>query len=360
MNYIKIKRNTFRLFLFGFAVAGFVFFAVFVAMQFGWLNVRGSVSQRNSYFNMNKNAKSEINTNSSISSNLEIVCKINVLNKYAPLTSINIYKNLSRGVSDEFINKMIEVASGRFANDYSYKKDMAECRNYISGNQEFNMPSTAYYWADTDQWNLMKEVFIRDQDIIKKAAKDSGVSPRFLMSGVIGEQFRFFNNSRETFKSYFEPLKILASMSKVSFGIAGLKPKTVGLIEGYLKDKNSAYYLGPEMEHIVDYKDGVDIESERMNRITDSKDPYYSYLYVGLFMKQIMTQWQSAGFDLSKRPEILATLYNLGYYYSVPKENPEIGGAVININNVNYTFGDIAYEFYYSGELSDIFPIGVQ
>jgi hypothetical protein len=180
------------------------------------------------------------------------------------------------------------------------------------------------------------------------------------LSAVIGEQFRFFGNRRESFKSYFEPLKILASLSNTSFGIAGFKPKTIGIIEDNLKNKNSIFYLGPEMEHIVDYKDGVDVLSERMNRITDAKNPYYSYLYVGLYMKQIITQWQKSGFDIKNRPEILATLYNLGFYYSNPKENPQSGGATIKINEIDYIFGDLAYEFYYSGELSDIYPIEVQ
>lgn len=356
MNYRKIKRNAFRIILFGFATAGFIFFAVYVAMQFGWLNVRGSVSQRNSYFNINKKNKTENNT----TNNFEIVCKINVLNKYAPLTSVNIYKTLTSGASDEIINKMIEVASIRFNNDFSYRGDMDNCRNSILTTQEFNMPISAYNWADTDQWTLMKEVFTRDEVVIKKAAKDAHISPRFILSGVIGEQFRFFNNRRESFKSYFEPLKILASLSNTSFGIAGLKPKTVGIIEDNLKNKNSSFYLGQDMEHIVDYKDGVDFESERMNRITNAKDPYYSYLYVGLYMKEIIAQWQKAGYDINNRPEILGTLYNLGFYFSIPKENPEVGGSVININNVDYTFGDIAYEFYYSGELSGIYPIEVQ
>ena len=124
-----------------------------------------------------------------------------------------------------------------------------------------------------------------------------------------------------------------------------------------LKNSKSPFYLGSSFEHIVDHKYGVDIETERMNRITNTKDPYYSYLYVGLFMKQIIGQWQKAGFDISNRPEILATLYNLGFYFSVPKENPMPGGSIITVNDVDYTFGDLAYEFYYSGELSDIFPI---
>lgn len=356
INFKKIKRNIFRAFLYGFAFAGIIFFFVYIAMQYGWLNVKGSVSERNSYFNL-KNKSEKINDNTN---NLEIICQINVLGKYAPLTSINIYKNLTKGVNNEILLVMLNSASRRFTNDYSFNAEMNNCKYSNNQTQILNIPKTAYGWADTDQWALMKEVFTRDQEIIKKAAEDAQISPRLILGGIIGEQFRFFNNRRESFKSYFEPLKILASLSNTSFGIAGLKPKTVGIIEDNLKNKNSIYYLGPELEHIVDYKSGTDIEIERMNRITNAKDPYYPYLYVGLFMKQIIAQWQKNGHDISNRPEVLATLYNLGFYYSIPKENPQAGGSVININNKDYTFGDIAYEFYYSGELSDIFPIEVQ
>jgi len=356
IDYKKIKRNFFRIFLFGFAAVGIVFVFIYFAMQFGWLNVRGSVSDRNSYFNVNKNSLIKNTTDS----NIEIVCEINVLNKYAPLTSVNIYKTLTRGANDEILKKMIESASRRFENNYSYIKEINYCKNSNYGIQKLNMPISAYAWADTDQWALMKEVFTRDQEVIKKAATDAKISPRLILSSVIGEQFRFFNNRRESFKSYFEPLKILASLSNTSFGIAGLKPKTVGIIEDNLKNKNSPFYLGLDMEHVVDYVGDVDIETERMNRITNSKDPYYSYLYAGLYMKEIIAQWNKAGYDISNRPEILATLYNLGFYYSVPKENPSVGGTIININDTDYTFGDIAYEFFYSGELSDIYPIAVQ
>lgn len=287
MNFSKIKRNIFRIFLYGFACIGFFFFVVYIGMKFGWFNVRGSVSQRNSYFDLNNKTRLENNN------------------------------GIVKGVAN-------------------------------------------YAWASTDQWALMREVFTRDQEVINRAARDAGISPRLILCGVIGEQFRFFNNRRDSFKSYFEPLKILASLSNTSFGIAGLKPKTIGQIEDNLKNNNSVFYLGENMENVVDHEEGVDIELDRMNRITNSKDPYYSYLYVGLYMREIIAQWQRSGYDIGHRPEILATLYNLGFYYSIPKENPMAGGSVININNVDYTFGDIAYEFYYSDELSDIYPIDVQ
>lgn len=356
INFKKIKRNTFRVIFSGLAGIGVVFVAVYFAMQFGWLNVKGSISQRNSYFNINKNVTSKNNNED----NLGIICKINVVSKYAPLTSINIYKNLTANKSDFIINKMIDAASVRFTNDATFNKDINNCKNSDFLQQDINLPISAYNWADTDEWALMKEVFARDQEVINKAAKDAGVSSRLILSSVIGEQFRFFTSRRESFKSYFEPLKILASLSNTSYGIAGLKPKTIGQIEDNLKNPNSPYYLGPTMEHIVDHNPGIDIETDRMNRITDTKNPYYPYLYVGLYLKEVMTQWQKSGYDISNRPEILATLYNLGFYYSVPKENPEVGGTVITIDNVIYTFGDLAYEFYYSGEISDIFPIDVK
>ena len=272
MNKLNIKNGgvVFRLLLFIFAIIGLIFVFVFIAMQFNLLNVKGSVSQRNSYFDIKR-----INKQESINS-LETICKINVLGKYAPFTAVNIYKAHNLGVDDALLGQMINVASNRFLGIASFSKNMESCVG--KNNVTINIPMTAYAWADTDQWNLMKEVFTRDQEVIKKAAKDAQISPRLILASVIGEQFRFFNNRRESFKGYFEPLKILASLSKVSFGIAGIKPKTVNQIEEHLKNENSPFYLGKDMEHILDYPIGADIETEQMNRITNTKDPYYSYL----------------------------------------------------------------------------------
>jgi hypothetical protein len=86
------------------------------------------------------------------------------------------------------------------------------------------------------------------------------------------------------------------------------------------------------------------------------RNHYYSYLYAAAIVKQIRQQWKRSGYDISDRPEILATLYNVGYYASIPKPDPSVGGSTIVINEKNYTFGALAYEFYYSGELAEYFP----
>ena len=74
------------------------------------------------------------------------------------------------------------------------------------------------------------------------------------------------------------------------------------------------------------------------------------------FLKQMKMQWQRAGYPIDERPEILASLFNLGYQRSKPKKNPSVGGSTFKIHDTDYTFGAVAFEFYYSGELSDVFP----
>ena len=176
---------------------------------------------------------------------------------------------------------------------------------------------------------------------------------------MISEQFRFFTSNRESFKRYFEPLKILGNGTKFSYGVAGVKIETAQQIENYLRDSKSQFYLGPAYEHVFDAKT-EDADAERLARLTDTKDHYYSYFYTAIFLKQIMSQWQNAGYPINDRPEVLATLFNIGFYKSAPKADPEVGGSTIVINDREYTFGGLSYEFYYSGELSDIFPIGVE
>jgi hypothetical protein len=60
--------------------------------------------------------------------------------------------------------------------------------------------------------------------------------------------------------------------------------------------------------------------------------------------------------DISNRPEILLTLFNIGFKGSQPKPNPQVGGAQVKVHNQSFTFGGIGFDFYYSGELTKEFP----
>lgn len=339
-----------------FAAIGVLFVGVYVAMQLGLTNVRGTIAERNnSLFNNISKIK---DTGSDKNNQILIFCKIHVLADYAPSTAKNIQLAYETTHDINLIENMFENALLRFSNT----NIISEFNNCASVTVKDTSPisQTAYTWADSAEWEVLKSAFIRDQEVIRRAAKDAGISPRILLGGVIGEQMRFFGNSRESFKSYFEPLKILASLSSFSYGIAGLKPETVARIDENLKNPKSVFYLGQSMENVVTYPAGADVAKLRFERITDTKNTYYSYLYVGLFMRQVTAQWSTAGYDIKGLPGVLSTLYNLGFNRSIPKPNASPGGAEVNVSGQKYTFGDLGEQFYYSGELIQEFPYTTQ
>ncbi len=334
-----------------FTTIGLGFTAVFVLLQFGLLNVKGSISDRNASI---ASAQALFKDAGGRSDRVVILCRIHAIADFAPQTAGNIqtaYENTGDGM---LANRMIAFATIRFAST-NLPQVLDRC-NQATIPDTTPLQKTSYAWADSPEWAVMQSAFIRDQDTIRRAAADAGISPRLLLGGVIGEQFRFFTSSRDSFKRYFEPLKILASLSQFSYGIAGLKPETTAAIDAHLTDSTSPFYLGPAMEHVITYPDGADHVQTRFDRITNTKDSYYSYLYTGLFMRQIIAQWQRAGYDISHDPGALATLFNLGFSHSIPKTDPSPGGAPITVNGQQYNFGELGEQFYYSGELIQEFP----
>jgi hypothetical protein len=159
------------------------------------------------------------------------------------------------------------------------------------------------------------------------------------------------------FKRFFEPLKILGSQSQFSFGIFGIKDETALSVENNLVNKNSPFYLGKNFETMLAFSSSTDITNERFARITDEHNHVYGYRYAALYVLQLEAQWKKAGYPINSRPEIIATLWNLGFEKSKPKKNPSSGGAVLTINDTQYSFGEIARLFYYSDEMIELFPV---
>ncbi|MEI6353038.1 MAG: hypothetical protein WCO35_03850 [Candidatus Nomurabacteria bacterium] len=266
-------------------------------------------------------------------------------------------------------------------------------------------------WNDIQQiqeWIVVKNGILKDKEIISNVSQKTGVPERLLIAPLVVEQLRLMTSEREYFKKFFQPLSILGAQTQFSLGIYGIKEKTARDIENNLKDNTSPYYLGPEYEHMLDYDNStttilVDSNSfeiikkpinptkntnssssnitastssttistttdattstllltgsdaERIMRLTDKKDHTYSYLYAALYIKEILTAWKKAGYDISDRPEIVATVYNLGFPKSNPNPNPQVGGAEIQLNGQKYSFGSIAFYFYFSNEMQDVF-----
>lgn len=209
-------------------------------------------------------------------------------------------------------------------------------------------------WAKGAEWETFREAVKNDSHAINTAGKSAGVSARLIVAILAVEQLRLYHTNRALFETVFAPLKLLGNQVQFSWGVMGIKQETAEIIESNLKDVSSPFYLGKEYENILDFEK-TDKDKQRFQRLTDEDDRYYSYLYAGLYLKQVQTQWKRAGFDISDSPEILATLFNIGFENSKPKANPQTGGSSIKIGESVYSFGSIAKEIYYSDELIETF-----
>lgn len=214
-------------------------------------------------------------------------------------------------------------------------------------------------WSKTEEWLVLKEAIRKDVDVINKVSKETGIPSRIIVSLLVVEQMRLFSSEREIFKVIFSPLKILGNQSQFSWGVMGIKQDTAKEIESNLKNPQSVWYLGQEYQGVLDFKTESPNE-ERFERLTNENDRYYSYLYGALYVKQIQKQWENAGFPIDNRLNkagIIATLFNIGFKNSKPNNNPQFGGAEIEINKTTYSFGGFAQSFYDSNELIEEFPI---
>lgn len=239
---------------------------------------------------------------------------------------------------------------------FAVKLGWTDTRGIVDSLDRYTTGRDNYPWMQGQEWQVLQEAISKDEAVIKRAALAAGVPSRVIVASLVPEQLRLYYDEREIFKGFFAPLKILGNQTQFSWGVMGIKPDTAKAIEVHLKDTSSPYYPGPEYEHLLDSASSS-LEEVRFSRIANEHDHYYSYLYAGLYLRQIMAQWEHEGYDLSRRPEILATLYNIGFSSSEPNKTPRIGGAQVTINGMKYSFGGLAYEFYYSDALTDYFPI---
>ena len=230
-----------------------------------------------------------------------------------------------------------------------------QTKNFIktpSGKTEY----TTFPLAHTSSWIAFRQAVAKDAKVIEKVSKETGIQPRILVAILVPEQMRLFYSDRPLFKKVFEPLKILGSQSQFSWGIFGIKDETARATEEHLRDTTSPFYLGKSFEHALSFSNQEDIDQERFARITDEHNHYYSYLYTALYVAQLETQWKKAGYPIHDRPDIIATLWNLGFEKSKPNKAPSSGGSILTIEGKQYSFGELAGLFYYSDEMIELFP----
>jgi len=369
--------------LYFFAVVGFVLTAGFFAVRLHWTDVQGAVDVNTDQFekvseNQMSNNMPGGNSLTELKSQIDQLaekktkkaqnyCAIEVIGKYAPKEAAKIIQAYKQTDSEVLASKMILAAKLRVEEKNGQdaflgcKKgdlqvdDEAIVEKYVNADGQAIFP-----WMQNQEWETIQTAIAKDKDLIDKAAAIAQIEPRLLVATTIVEQVRLFNSQRELFKKFFEPLKILGNSNKISLGVMGIKENTAIQTEEHLKDPASPYYLGSQFDGALDFDSQEDVAGQRFARLTDEKNHYYSYLYGALYLKEMMVQWEKAGFDIKYRPEIVGTLFNVGFPQSHPNANPKVGGSNIEVDGTKYTFGSLAYEFYYSGELLEAFPFVTQ
>jgi len=358
--------------------------AAFFAVRYGWTNVAGQVDQDSSWYNqtlpLENNYKIETSTIEVISlpravtSSLGIlvdnlttstVCQLKLINQVGYANPAKTWQTALarpelgwRFVTAAALSQWLTYRQGQeTAADDSLKQCMKELLNKQEtlDSLDWSAKKVLFTWQNGEEWVVIEKALIKDSEVIKKAASQAGIKPRILVSAAIVEQLRLYYTQRELFEKFFKPLNILASANKMAWGVMAIKEKTAIAIEEHLKDKESSFYLGEKTEALLDMPAGNQTDI-RYQRLTNEKDHYYSYLYGGLYLAQVIKQWSRSGYDISSRPEILVTLFNIGFNNSKPKDNPQVGGSRININGRDYSFGGLGYEFYYSEALNKEFP----
>ena len=343
-----------------FAAIGFFLTVSYAAIQLGWTKEGGIVDANNRYFQEMQdkyNQDFKVDSATMVQKRYEAMERIIVLNEYYPQNARYILSVLQTGADEYEVLRMLDAVDLQLKDNKTYKRALSKIKFNSKKIKEVSNLS-AFDWMNIAEWKTFKEAVSKDKKLIDSVAKQTGVEGRLIVSCLVGEQIRLFNSSREAYKKWIGPLKVLSVESQFSFGVTGIKEHTAMNIEHNLKDPTSIYYLGPQYERLLDFKgqDTASINKERIDRLTDFHNHYYSYMYAALFLKQVKVQWEKAGYPIDKRPEILATLFNVGYPQSKPKPNPRVGGSTIKIYDKPYSFGAIAYQFYYSGELFDLFP----
>lgn len=284
-------------------------------------------------------------------------CQMDVIRRTYPINGQRILAASEAGAPHEVLTKMVFAVRLR-SGDTALTEALAACTTRPEAPPTVALSThetNAFPWANSEEWAVIQAAFAKDKTVIANAATTTGVEARLIMSVGFVEQMRLYFTEREIFEKIFRPLKILGNATQFAWGVMAIKEAAAIDVERHLSDPRSVYYLGAAREHALDFTTS-EVAKERFARLTNERDHRYSYLYGGFELAQFIAQWQRAGYPIDHRPEILATLYNIGFGRSIPKAQPDVGGSTLTIAGQPYTFGSLAFEMYYSGELRDDFP----
>jgi hypothetical protein len=336
-----------------------------LAVKFKWTNEKGNVDINNRYFSsMAKQYGTDLKSKKANLAREESILlqKIGLLAKYSPLDAAKINNAYFATKEISIAQRMFDAAALLLKDNKLFQKELRKIK--AKSNKK-----SLFEFSNYTVWKTFCDAVRKDKAAIDSASRITGVESRLIVMCLVGEQVRMFNANRERFKQYVYPFSSVILPKNRGYGVTSILEHTALQIEKNLINPKSEFYPGDyffKTLNTTDAAPGLVIDSikahqhKTIQRLIMGGDHFYSYLYTAFLIRQYQAHWQRAGEDLSYRPEIIGTLFNLGFHKSKPKKNPEVGGSNFTVGNKEYTFGGLCYEFYYSGEMLKDFPITKQ
>ena len=356
---LKGRSKFYLIMLHLFALVGAGILGAWAFYELGFTNNKGGTDKNNRYLTESQQYIPQSDSVSSQEQTLDDYRSLSLFRNFYPKNADLIFNAAQYSDRPTAVREMLYAANMYMQDDdhaVAYQKMMADLDNLIKSNKMQPFEGNVVPWMNDSAWPALKSAILKDSALINEAARLTGVEPRLIVGCLVGEQVRLFNSKREMYKRYLGPMKVLSVQSQFSLGVNGIKDFTAMQVERNLTDTASIFYMGKPYEHILDFQT-ADHQSERFNRLTNYRNHLYSYIYTGCILHQTMLQWRRSGYDIVNRPDILFTLFNLGFAASKPGPDPKCGGSHITVHDEIYTFGVICNDFYYSGELAEQFPL---
>ena len=335
-----------------------------LAVKFKWTNDAGNVDINNRYYESMANQygnESKKDSATLVKDEYLMFQKLGIVARFYPQNAKIIVDAYHQSKNIYTALRMLDAIEVQLKNNSEFMAAL----NSIKKDAKVKAESV-YEWSNYKAWKQFCTTLAKDKRSIDSVSRLTGVESRIIILCVVAEQLRMFNSGREKFKQYVYPYSRLILPSNRGYGVSGILEHTAYRIERTLFSPNDPFYPGDYFQKIINVRDSfpevIDDsipahKNKTIQRLIKGGDHYYSYLYTALLMRQFQAHWERAGFTLSNRPEVLGTLFNLGYQKSKPKTNPQVGGSTFKIGEKEYTFGGLCFEFYYSGELQEVFPI---
>ncbi len=151
---------------------------------------------------------------------------------------------------------------------------------------------------DTTMFKLKEQ-----SENIEYASKTFNIDSVKLKAIIYVERTNNYNWQDEYFDDY-----LAKKGQNSSIGFCQVQMKTAYWIECQLADSTSEFYPGNE------YKDILPISQSAQEIIDKLEDNHMNFLYAAAYIRIIQSYWESRGYSIDDRVDIIATIFSYGMF----------------------------------------------